>query len=63
MKITSLAAVLSRRFGVQAADGLVPAHRTLGDVDSARALAEYQAAKRAQKAGLAGLERSRSEPR
>jgi uncharacterized HhH-GPD family protein len=50
MKITSLAAVLSRRFAVQAADDLVPAHPTLGDVDSAQALAEYQAAKRAHKA-------------
>jgi uncharacterized HhH-GPD family protein len=52
MKITSLAAVLARRFGVQAADDLVPAHPTLGDVDSASALAEYQAAKRAHKAEL-----------
>ena len=50
MKIKSLGAVLARRFGVAAAQGLVPAHPTLGDVDSAQALADYQAAKRAHKA-------------
>jgi uncharacterized HhH-GPD family protein len=50
MKIQSLAAVLARRFGVQAAQDLAPAHPTLGDVDSAQALADYQAAKRAHKA-------------
>jgi uncharacterized HhH-GPD family protein len=50
MKVTSLAAVLAKRFGVSAAEGLVPSHPTLGDVDSQEALAEYQAAKRAHKA-------------
>jgi uncharacterized HhH-GPD family protein len=50
MKIQSLAAVLAKRFGVDAAEDLVPAHPTLGDVDSAQALADYQAAKRAHKA-------------
>jgi uncharacterized HhH-GPD family protein len=50
MKVKSLAAVLAKRFGVVAADGLVPAHPTLGDVDSPQALADYQAAKRAHKA-------------
>ena len=50
MKIASLAAVLAKRFGVKAAGGLVPSHPTLGDVDSAQALADYQAAKRAHKA-------------
>jgi len=50
MKIASLAAVLANQFGVQAAEGLVPSHPTLGDVDSPRALADYQAAKRAHKA-------------
>ncbi len=50
MKIKALGAVLAKRFGVQAADGLVPWHPTLGDVDSAQALADYQAAKRAHKA-------------
>jgi uncharacterized HhH-GPD family protein len=49
MKIKSLGAVLSKRFGVQAADGLVPAHPTLGDVDSPEALASYQAQKRIHK--------------
>ncbi|HEX8977684.1 MAG TPA: HhH-GPD-type base excision DNA repair protein [Solirubrobacteraceae bacterium] len=50
MKIKALGAVLAKRFGVAAAEGLVPGHPTLGDVDSAQALAEYQAAKRAHKA-------------
>ena len=50
MKIKALAAVLAKRFGVEAARDLVPWHPTLGDVDSPQALAEYQAAKRAHKA-------------
>ncbi len=50
MKVKSLAAVLAKRFGVEAARELVPNHPTLGDVDSAAALADYQAAKRAHKA-------------
>ena len=50
MKVKALGSVLAKRFGVQAADGLVPSHPTLGDVDSGEALAEYQAAKRAHKA-------------
>jgi uncharacterized HhH-GPD family protein len=50
MKIKALGAVLAKRFGVTAAEGLVPWHPTLGDVDSAQALAEYQAAKRVHKA-------------
>jgi uncharacterized HhH-GPD family protein len=49
-KVTALGSVLAKRFGVAAADGLVPWHPTLGDVDSAQALADYQAAKRAHKA-------------
>ena len=52
MKVTSLGAVLAKRFGVAAAQGLVPKHPTLGDVDSPEALANYQAAKRAYKAKL-----------
>jgi uncharacterized HhH-GPD family protein len=52
MKITSLGAVLAKRYGVAAAEPLVPGHPTLGDVDSGQALAEYQAAKRAHKASL-----------
>jgi uncharacterized HhH-GPD family protein len=50
MKVKALGSVLAKRFGVGAAEGLVPAHPTLGDVDSAEALASYQAAKRAYKA-------------
>jgi hypothetical protein len=52
MKVDSLAAVLARRFDVADAAPLVPAHPTLGDVDSPQALAEYQAGKRAHKAAL-----------
>ncbi len=49
MKIKALGGVLAKRFGVQAAEGLVPWHPTLGDVDSPQALADYQAAKRLHK--------------
>lgn len=49
MKIKALGAVLAKRFGVGAAEELVPWHPTLGDVDSAQALVDYQAAKRARK--------------
>ena len=52
MKTTSLGAVLAKRFGVSAAEPLVPNHPTLGDVDSAEALESYQEAKRAHKAKL-----------
>jgi uncharacterized HhH-GPD family protein len=50
MKVKALGAVLAKRFGVAQAQELVPSHPTLGDVDSAQALADYQAAKRAHKA-------------
>ena len=50
MKIKALGAVLAKRFGVAAAAELVPWHPTLGDVDSAQALADYQAAKKVHKA-------------
>ena len=49
MKIKALGAVLAKRYGVEAAQELVPWHPTLGDVDSAEALADYQAAKRIHK--------------
>jgi hypothetical protein len=52
MKVTALGSVLAKRFGVEAAQGLVPNHPTLGDVDSAQALEDYQAKKRAYKASL-----------
>lgn len=50
MKVKALGAVLAKRFGVKAAEDLVPPHPTLGDVDSPQALDDYQAAKRAHKA-------------
>jgi uncharacterized HhH-GPD family protein len=50
MKVKALGSVLAKRFGVAAAEGLVPWHPTLGSVDSPQALADYQAAKRAHKA-------------
>lgn len=50
MKVKALGSVLARRFGVTAAEGLIPWHPTLGDVDSTQALADYQAAKRIHKA-------------
>ena len=50
MKVKSLAAVLAKRFNVKAANDLVPPHPTLGDVDSAQALIDYQAAKKVHKA-------------
>jgi uncharacterized HhH-GPD family protein len=49
MKVKALGSVLAKRFGVQAAQDLVPWHPTLGDVDSPQALADYQAAKRVHK--------------
>ncbi len=50
MKVESLGAVLANRFKVKVAKELVPPHPTLGDVDSAQALVDYQAAKRERKA-------------
>jgi uncharacterized HhH-GPD family protein len=50
MKVKALGAVLAKRFELEVAEGLVPPHPTLGDVDSAAALEEYQAAKRRHKA-------------
>jgi uncharacterized HhH-GPD family protein len=52
MKVKALGSVLAKRFGVEAAQALVPGHPTLGDVDSAEALERYQAEKRAYKASL-----------
>ncbi len=52
MKAKSLIAVLGKRFGVRPPgyEAVAPTWPTLGDVDSAEALASYQAAKRAKKA-------------
>jgi uncharacterized HhH-GPD family protein len=52
MKIKALSAVLYKRFGVQVAEGLTPAHPTLGDVDSREKLDWYQAKKREHKAKM-----------
>lgn len=49
LKVKGFGAVLAKHFGVTAAEGLVPWHPTLGDVDSPAALAEYQAAKKVHK--------------
>ena len=54
MKVRGVLAVLAKRLGV-AVPGIaavLPTYPTLGDVDSAEALAEYQARKRAYKAEL-----------
>jgi len=52
MKVKALGSVLAKRFGVSVAEGLVPGHPTLGDVDSDEALEHYQAQKRAHKAEM-----------
>jgi uncharacterized HhH-GPD family protein len=54
MKAKSLIAVLGKRFGVRPPgyDDVAPTWPTLGDVDSADALATYQAGKRAHKAAM-----------
>ena len=52
MKAASIIAILHKRLGVDlpGMDAVLPTHPTLGDVDSAEALASYQAGKRARKA-------------
>jgi len=54
MKVKALIAVLGKRFGVRPPgyDDVAPDWPTLGDVDSAEALATYQAGKRAHKAAM-----------
>ena len=52
MKVRALTAVLAKRFDVKVAQDVAPNHPTLGDVDSAQALTDYQAAKREYKAAL-----------
>lgn len=49
MKVKSLGAVLAKRYGVTAAEPIVPDHPTLGDVTSPEELAEYQALKKVHK--------------
>ena len=54
MKAGAIIAILGKRFGlsVPGLDAVMPTHPTLGDVDSAEALADYQAGKRARKAEI-----------
>lgn len=54
MKAATIVAVLAKRFGLQlpGLEAALPHHPTLGDVDSAEALARYQAGKRAYKAAV-----------
>jgi len=54
MKAATILALLGNRYGIRPAgwEELRPKHPTLGDVDSAEALAEYQAGKRAMKAEM-----------
>jgi uncharacterized HhH-GPD family protein len=54
MKIKSLSAVLAKQFGVEVAEGLAPAHPTLGDVTSPEELERYQEWKRAYKKAAKG---------
>jgi uncharacterized HhH-GPD family protein len=59
MKADGIIAILARRLGVSLPDmdAVMPDHPTLGDVDSAEALAEYQAGKRAKKAAAKAAQR------
>jgi uncharacterized HhH-GPD family protein len=52
MKAAALIAILGKQLGLETPglDAVMPAHPTLGDVDSPEALASYQAGKRAMKA-------------
>jgi len=52
MKAAAIIAILGKRLGLDlpGLDAVMPAHPTLGDVDSPEALASYQAGKRAMKA-------------
>jgi uncharacterized HhH-GPD family protein len=52
MKAAAIIAILGKRLGLDlpGLDAVMPAHPTLGDVDSPEALASYQTGKRAMKA-------------
>lgn len=54
MKVASVLAVLVKQLGIRppGIEDVLPSHPTLGDVDSAQALADYQAKKRAHKAAM-----------
>jgi uncharacterized HhH-GPD family protein len=52
MKVTGLGSVLAKRFGIEAAQALVPHHPTIGDIDSDETRERYQEAKRAHKRAI-----------
>lgn len=54
MKAKTLIAILGKRFGIRPPgwEDVAPKHPTLGDVDDAASLAQYQAGKRAKKAAM-----------
>jgi uncharacterized HhH-GPD family protein len=52
MKVKMFGAILAKRFGLAAAEGIGPDHMTLGDVDSPEALERYQALKRERRAKM-----------
>jgi hypothetical protein len=54
MKARTLIGILGKQFGVTPSgwEAFAPQHQSLGDVDSAEALADYQAGKRAYKAQM-----------
>jgi uncharacterized HhH-GPD family protein len=58
MKAKTIIAVLGKRLGVRPPgwETVAPHHPTLGDVDSAEALATYQAGKRAYKAAIRAVD-------
>jgi uncharacterized HhH-GPD family protein len=58
MKAGTIVSLLGKRYGIKPAgwEVVVPTTPTLGDVDSAEALAEYQAGKRARKAAARAAE-------
>ncbi|MDO8209536.1 HhH-GPD-type base excision DNA repair protein [Conexibacter sp. CPCC 206217] len=62
MKVTSLGAVLAKHYDLAAAQELVPWHPTLGDVDSAQALTDYQTAKKQHKAEWARARATAARP-
>ncbi len=59
-KAATIGALLAKQMGVRPTgwESELPDHPTLGDVDSAEALAEYQAGKRAYKAELRARDRA-----
>jgi uncharacterized HhH-GPD family protein len=64
MKARSLIAILGKRFGIKPSgwEDVAPKHPTLGDVDSAEALEDYQAKKRAYKAKMRAAGNTRQQP-